>query len=504
MNATFRTSRREFLKSSLATGLAVGLSRFAPASERPVGRSPNDSVQIAVIGLGAVDTIGGVGGRGHQLIGKLRQTPGVRIVAFCDPDRSILDRELRASKNKNEKVTDYSDIRQLLENKDVDAVAIATPNHWHALAAVWACQAGKDVYVEKPFSHDLWEGRQMVAAARKHGRVMQVGTQSRSSPLLRQAFDLVRKGELGAIRSAHAIVYRPRPGIGTVNGPSPVPETVDYDLWCGPAPKGPLQRKQLHYEWHWFWQTGNGEMGNNGVHVIDLCRWALGQNAIPPRAISIAGRFGVNDCAETPNTHIAFFDYQPAPILCEIRNLRAAKAADPAGRYRNRNGGIVIDCEGGYLAGDASGVALFDSKDARIREIKDDGSTKDLEIAHLSNFLDTIRSRNMEGLAADALEGHRSTSCCHLANISHRLGQGSSPEVIQDAIRGNHELADAFNRCQAHLSENGINLEATPAVLGPWVTFDPEQERFTGPHAGDANRLIRRDYRKPFVVPAMV
>ena len=170
-------------------------------------------------------------------------------------------------------------------------MVIALPNHWHALATVWACQAGKDVYVEKPFSYNLWEGQQMVAAARKYGRMVQVGTQNRSSTLLRQAFDYLRSGQLGAIRYAHALVYRARDGIGTVNAPTPVPDTVDYDLWCGPAPKTPLMRKQLHYEWHWFWATGNGEMGNNGIHVIDICRWALGQNQPPPRAMSIGGRF---------------------------------------------------------------------------------------------------------------------------------------------------------------------------------------------------------------------
>ena len=177
----------------------------------------------------------------------------------------------------------------------------------------------------------------------------------------------------------HALVYNPRNGIGTVNIPTPAPDTVDYDLWCGPAPKTPLMRKQLHYEWHWFWATGNGEMGNNGIHVIDISRWALGQNQPPPRAMSIGGRFAFNDCGEAANTHIALLDYQPAPLICEVRNVRASKSPDAMGKFRNQNHGIVIDCEGGYFAGDATGGALFDKQDKKIKDFPDDGGSKGLE-----------------------------------------------------------------------------------------------------------------------------
>jgi len=332
-------TRRKFLNSSMTAGLAFGMPRIvlgAEGSSRSPG--PNDTVRVAVIGLGATTAVGGVGGRGHQLIPRVREVPGAKIVALCDVDQVHLDREAQPFKDRSEEVATYRDLRRVLEDKTIDAVVIALPNHWHALATVWACQAGKDVYVEKPFSYNLWEGQQMVAAARKYGRMVQVGTQNRSSTLLRQAFDYLRSGPLGAIRYAHALVYRARDGIGTVNTPSPLPATVDYDLWCGPAPKIPLMRKQLHYEWHWFWATGNGEMGNNGIHVIDISRWALGQNQPPPRAMSIGGRFTFNDCGETANTHIALFDYQPAPLICEIRNVSVSKGKDAMGRFRNRNG----------------------------------------------------------------------------------------------------------------------------------------------------------------------
>jgi predicted dehydrogenase len=493
-------SRRSFLSGSMAAGLATGMPRLMLGAA-PGSVGPNDAVNVAVIGLGSTTAVGGVGGRGHQLIGRLRETPGARIVALCDADRAHLDREVEAARDHEGKVAAYRDPREVFDDKGVDAVVIALPNHWHALATVWACQAGKDVYVEKPFSYDLWEGRQMVAAARKYDRMVQVGTQNRSSAFLRRVFDRLKGGELGAIRFAHALVYRARDGIGTVDAPTTPPRTADYDLWCGPAPKGPLMRKQLHYEWHWFWDTGNGEMGNNGIHVIDACRWALGQDRTPPRAVSIGGRFAFHDCGETANTQVALFDYQPAPLICEVRNVSAGKGAGSMGKFRGRNGGVVIDCEGGYFAGDASGGAFYDRQGKKVQDLGKGDSPGALELAHLSAFLAGVRSRKAGDLAAEALEGHRSTACCHMANVSHRLGKRSSPEAIGAATAGNAELADAFERCRAYLRENGVDLDSTPATLGPWVCLDVEKGRFVGEVAYAANRLSRREYRKPFVVP---
>src|SRR5260221_917748 len=268
---------------------------------------------------------------------------GINSLRGCEN----LDRELQPFKDKGEEVSAYNDLRRVFDDKNIDAVVLALPNHWHALATIWACQAGKDVYVEKPFSYNIWEGRQMVAAAPKYNRMVQVGTQNRSSTLLHQVFDDLHSGQIGSIRYAHALVYRARDGIGKVSAPTPVPATVDYDLWCGPTSKDPLMRRQLHYEWHWFWATGNGEMGNNEPHVIDLCRWALGQNQAPARALSIGGRFGFDDCGETANTHIALLDYQPAPLICAIRNLRKEEGQS-MGKFRNQDHGVMTDCAGGY------------------------------------------------------------------------------------------------------------------------------------------------------------
>jgi predicted dehydrogenase len=480
----------------MAAGFALALPRLALGGEQSAA-GPNAEVRMAIIGLGGINTVGGVGGRGRQLIDALRKVAGVKVVAVCDVDKAILDHGVQLLKDRGQQVSAHADLRKVLDDKTIDAVAVALPNHWHALATVWACQAGKDVYVEKPFSYSIWEGTQMVAAARKYGRMVQVGTQRRSSTTLRKALEYLRSGAIGPIRYAHAIIYRPRQGIGKAGKEMPVPATVDYDLWCGPASKTPLVRKQLHYDWHWVWPTGNGEIGNNGPHMIDVCRWALGQDRPPPRAMSIGGRFRFDDDGETPNTQVALFDYQPAPLICEIRNVSTSKNADSAGKFRGGHRGVVIDCEGGYLAGDAAGVTVFDGRGKKIKEIRDGQSASAMETAHMASFVNAVRSRKTTDLNAEATVGHFSAACSHMANISHRLGKRSPPE----AIRSNREMSDAFERCQEHLRANSVDLGLDQAVLGPWVTLDHVQGRFVGEFADRANELSRRNYRKPFVVP---
>lgn len=496
-------SRRAFLRSIGLATAAVGLSGASRARAAAFKTGPNETIQLGVIGLGGIQTVGGVGGRGRQLIDSLRQIHGVRVAALCDVDKQILDHGAGLFKERGENVRTYRDLRDLLVDKELDAVLVATPNHWHALATVWACQAGKDVYVEKPFSHSIWEGRQMVAAAAKYQRMVQVGTQSRSSGPLKAAFEYVHGGHLGAIRSAHALVYRPRTAIAKVATPTPIPSSVNYDLWCGPAPMGPLGRSQLHYEWHWFWATGNGEAGNNGIHVIDVCRWGL-QLGLPPRVMSIGGRFGFDDMAETPNTQIVFLDYQPAPVICEIRNLRKADGTDRPGKYRQRDGGVVIDCEGGSLVGDSAAVTALDRDGKAVKEFKSENKAEPVEETHLSNFLNAVRTRKADSLHANGTQGHHSASCCHMANISHRLGAQSSPEAILESIRARAEWVEAYERCREHLRANGVELSQTPAVLGPWVQYDSNFDRFVGETGGTANAYLQREYRAPFVVPNQV
>jgi hypothetical protein len=219
--------------------------------------------------------------------------------------------------------------------------------------------------------------------------------------------------------------------------------------------------------------------------------------------MSIGGRFGFHDCGETANTHIALFDFQPAPLICEVRNVSAGKGTASIGKFRGQNKGVVIDCAGGYFAGDASGGALFDPQGKKIQDLGKGDSAEALELSHLSAFLAAVRSRKASDLAAEAIEGHRSTACCHMANVSHRLGKQASPEAIRSAISASTEMADAFERCREYLRNNGVDLDTTPTTIGPWVSLDAERGRFVADFADAANELSRREYRKPYVVPEL-
>jgi predicted dehydrogenase len=494
-----RISRRDVLKTAIAGGIACGVDSSLWGN-RAGAQDANSEVRLAVIGLGGIDIPGSVGGRGRQLIKALQGVPKAKIVALCDVDEQVLGHGVELLKKQGQAVSTHSDLRRVFDDKNVDAVLVALPNHWHALATVWACQAGKDVYVEKPFSHNIWEGRQMVAAARQNKRIVQTGTQSRSSKLLPEVFEAIRGGLVGPMRSVHALVYRPRPGLGLVSAPTPVPSTLNYDLWCGPIKEAPVMRPHLHYEWHWFWETGNGEIGNNGPHTIDIARWALGQNGAPRRVMSIGGRFGKPDCAETADTHIAIFDYDPLPLVCEVRNLGSRTDAT---RYRGAGGGIVIDCEGGYCLADAQAATVFDKEGKKVREFKSDQNANAMLTDHLANFVAAVQSRKSENLKCEAEEGYRSAICYHAANVSHRLGALASPDKIKAATQDNRLAADAFERCAEHLKRSGVDLETSKATAGPGLNIDAQRQEFVGALAKEANALSRREYRKPFVVPEL-
>jgi predicted dehydrogenase len=474
-----RMNRRSFLRASAA----VGLSLATPYSRV---KGANDAVRVAVVGIRS---------QGSNHINWFRRIPGVRVVAICDADRSFLEREQKKFAERSEKVDTYVDYRKLLEDQNIDAVITATPNHWHALVTVWACQAGKDVYVEKPVCHNIWEGRRMVAAARKYNRIVQSGTQRRSDTGLREAIDYINRGNLGKVRLIRGFVYGRRDSIGKVDGPQPVPESVDYNLWCGPAPLAPLLRKNLHYDWHWVWPTGDGDFGNNGIHYMDICRWITGQDELPPRVVSLGGRFGYIDDGETPNTQIVFFDYRPVPILFELRNLPRAKDDSAMDHYRGVRYGIVVECEEGYFAG---GWA-YDKSGQRVKQFRlTEGE------GHHENFIQAVRSRKVSDLHADVLEGYLSSALCHMGNISHRLGRQAARDEILERFHGNAALGESFERLQEHLLLNGVDLKQTPRILGPWLTMDPQAEKFTGDFADEANRLVRGTYREPFVVPEQV
>ncbi|UCE98590.1 MAG: Gfo/Idh/MocA family oxidoreductase [Planctomycetota bacterium] len=482
-----KLSRRDFIKSSLAVA-------SVPSTVWSKVRGTNNDVRVAVVGLGS-----SFGGQGKHHINVFHQLDGVRVVALCDADKDILNGEVAKFSSRNEKVAGYVDVRNLLEDKSIDAIVTATPNHWHSLLTIWACQAGKDIYVEKPISHNIWEGRKAVEASRKYKRIVQSGTQKRSDEGLQEAFEYIRQGNLGKILVARGFCYKRRKSIGKVDGPQALPESVDYDLWTGPARLVPLRRERLHYDWHWVWSTGNGDIGNQGIHEMDLCRWALGQNGLAPRAMSLGGRFGYEDDGETANTQIAILDYEPAPLIFEVRGLAQKKDDTVMDNYRGIRIGVVIECEGGYFAGGGGGGWAYDKEGTKIKQFKGDGGA-----SHQANFIKAVRSRKVSDLNADILEGHISSALCHMGNISHRIGRLSLWDEIQEAIKAEAQAVERLERFREHLFANWVDLSRTRAVLGPWLEMDGEQEKFVVDKEFGlgrwANELLKRDYREPFVI----
>ena len=490
-----RLTRRQFLAASAAATATA----FLPHS-RVLGA--NDTVRVAVIGLRW---------KGSEHVVAFRKIPGVQVATLCDVDTAMLDRELAKLAKDNRTATTCTDLRKVLDDKSIDAVVVATPNHWHALATIWACQAGKDVYVEKPVSYSIWEGRQMVAAARKHNRLVQAGTQTRSDQGIPDLIADLRQGLLGKIQHIRAVNYNYRPSIGKVAGPQAPPATVNYDLWSGPASVRPIMRQSFHYDWHWQWLYGGGECANNGPHYLDVCRWILGRPDLPPRVLSVGGRVGYIDDGETPNTQLTLLDYPGTPVIFEIRGLPRQHSAntakptirgpggaavdEPMDAYRGLRQGVIVQCEGGYYAGSLSGGWVFDNAGKKVKQILQKGPEQ-----HQANFIDAVRSRKREDLHAEILEGHLSTSLCHLANASIRLGKVMKPEEIRDAVKSDALLAEAFDRLGPHFKANEVDLAQTPLHLGPVLSVDSAAERFTGDRAAEANALLRREYREPFVI----
>jgi predicted dehydrogenase len=490
-------SRRRFLRSSLLAAAAVKAWPLAAQSATQSTAQPrvigaNDDIRCAVVGLN---------GRGKDHIKGLSGLKGVRLVALCDVDSVVLGKELQKATAGGAKVEGYSDLRKLLDNPDIDAVTFATPHHWHALGAVWAAQAGKDVYVEKPASHNVWEGQKMVEAARRHNRIMQVGAQCRSSTGLQEAIAWVREGHLGKILRARGLCYKRRDSIGKTSGPQPVPETINYDLWCGPARNDPPRRNSkkngpVHYEWHWFWEYGNGDMGNQGIHQMDIARWILGEPEISPRVVSVGGRLGYDDDGVTPNTQIVFHDYPAAPLIFEVRGLPAKSDSTQMDAYRGASIGVAVDCEGGSMVIPSYTKAIIYDQDGK--EIK----TYEAGGDHFANFIQAVRSRKVADLHADIAEGDVSAALVHTGNISHRLGKALPPEAIRDATKADADLAESLGRMEAHLGANQVDLHQTPLVLGAVLKLDPKTRRFT--NNPGANALLTREYRAPFVVPEQV
>ena len=497
------TSRRTFLKTSALA--AAGAMIPARSWGQIIGA--NADIRVAVIGLN---------GRGMNHLSSLQRITGVRVVAICDPDTAVLEKAKVRGKLASD-VKTYTDIRELLASPDVDAVTIATPNHWHSLAAIWALQNGKDVYVEKPVSHNVWEGRQLVNAAKKYNRVVQAGTQIRSGEGLREAVAWTQAGNLGKITASRGFCYKRRDSIGKTTGPTPPPATINYDLWTGPAPLVMPHRNNpkngpVHYDWHWVYLYGNGDVGNQGIHQMDVARWFLGESGLPRHSLSIGGRLGYIDDGDTPNTQVVVHDYATAPLIFEVRGLPShagtqGAGGDPAANqgglsrdmdnYRNVQIGNVVDCEGGSVVTNAYfSATAYDKAGKVVKEFR--GNDR-----HMQNFIDVVRSRKTAELYGPVEEGNTSSVLCHLGNISHQTGMAAQPEVIRDRIKSNAVLAEAYGRMTEHLKANNVDLTKTPLTLGVPLIVDGKHERFTGPDADRANKLLSAEYRAPFTVPSI-
>ncbi len=446
--ATHDATRRDFLKSAISVTGAGALSSLAinPRPERV--RGANDRVRIGVCGLH---------GRGKDHIDAFAGLRNVEIAALCDVDESLLQK--RRGQVPGSPAT-FTDVRRLLEDRSIDAISIATPNHWHALMAIWACQAGKDVYVEKPCSHNLWEGQQLVSAARKYQRIVQHGTQSRSAPAMIAAVGHVRGGTFGDVYMARGLCIKRRDTIGRATVEA-VPSGVDYNLWTGPAPLKPFTKNRFHYNWHWIWDTGNGDLGNQGVHQIDAARWGLGLRC-PNRVSAVGGHIMFDDDQETPNTLACGFMFDqpagpPKMLEMEVRHwISNNEAGLGRGLFSRHNSiGSIFYGSKGYLAAGNEDSFSYESWLGTDQSAGPHGESGN---DHFANFINCVRSRNAAELRAPIDEGHVSCALVHLANTSHRLGRS--------------------------------------------LRFDPHTERVIDDE--EANRLLYgadRGYREPFVIP---
>src|ERR1700690_42837 len=420
-------------------------------------------------GLGAKDrgrvAVGGLRGRGLDHIKRIKQTPGVELAAVVDVDENVIAARLGdIEKLGMAKPATFGDIRKMLEDRSIDAITVATPNHWHSLMGIWACQAGKDAYVEKPLSHSWWEGKQLVAAANKYNRIVQHGTQSRSSIGAKEAIQKLRGGRVGDVYLSRGLCYKWRDTIGRKPREA-VPAGFDYDLWLGPAPDRGFTRNRYHYNWHWFWDTGNGDLGNQGIHEIDTARWGLGVT-FPNKVLAMGGHVMFDDDQETPNVLSCSYEFNMPDgkrrlMEFEVRHWMtnheaeigvfgggsvlppaglstppSAKAAAPLGPPSGKPGtiGNLFYGPGGYLA-----IQEYESYKYWLGERQEPSPVSHGKENHFANFIDCVRSRKKEGLTASVEEGHSSCTLVHLANVSYRLGRTLNFDPAPEQVIGDDE-----------------------------------------------------------------
>jgi predicted dehydrogenase len=474
-----RRTRRAFLKASALAGAS-----FVIAGTKSSGKviGANDTIRIGVAGIN---------GRGGSHVDAWSKMKNVQITYLIDPDTKTYARHIKTITSRGgSEPKCVQDVREALQDKNLDAISIATPNHWHALMTIWGCQAGKDVYVEKPCSHNVHEGRIAVEMARKHKCIVQHGTQSRSSNSQAEAMAAIHSGQLGKLLVARGLCYKPRGSIGE-RGSYEVPDTVDYNIWAGPASNSTVTRPRFHYDWHWQWEYGNGDIGNQGVHEMDKARWGIKGGTLPKSVISLGGRFGYEDAGETPNTQIAVFDYGETQLIFEVRGLKT-------GRYLGEGVGNTYHLEAGVIAGNKF-YPKGKTDPAPLPKVEVE---QRLGGDHFGNFIYAMRSRKVEDLNADILEGHYSAALCHLANISYRLGQETAFNTKTKALGANTDAYDALSRMEEHLGSNDLKLLSATYQLGRKLAFDAKTEKFINDSEADA--MLTREYRKPFVVPDKV
>jgi predicted dehydrogenase len=464
-------SRRNFIKQSALASTAFGA--FAISGTKSSGKiiGANERINVAVCGIK---------GRGAAHMGSLGRVKNVAISHLVDPDSRLFEgrKKFVSSRYKNEPGC-IQDVRKALENKDIHAVSVATPNHWHSLISIWACQAGKDVYVEKPLSHNVWEGGQLLKAAKKYGCIVQHGTQSRSDQKWANTAKEIATGKKGKLEVSLGTCHKGRGSIGFKDAKKP-PAELDFDVWTGPAPKEEYHENLVHYNWHWFWNYGNGDIGNQGVHQMDIARWMIPGAKWPKSVISVGGRFGYKDQGQTANTQLAIFDYGESLLVFEVRGLKTPRNVGnkqffgKGGQKKN-----VLK-----LPGVKSPIADRGGQD------------------NFANFITAVRSRKTEDLNAHVNEGHISAALCHLPNVSLRLGEKQPFSKKTKAFGENKVAYEYLERMQDHLKDNGVKLDETDYIVGRHLKFDGETESFVGDD--EANALLTREYRKPYVVPAEV
>ena len=484
-----KITRRHALQIT-AGATAAGFFTSASAQAQSE-RNASYEVRVAVIGTG---------GRGGSHINGFSELDGTKLAVLCDADSNASGKRAEAlGKKVGYAVETVQDFREVLDRDDIDAVSIAAPNHWHALMTILACQAGKHVYVEKPVCHSIWEGRQMVNAMQKYNRVVAGGFQNRSDVGLLKAIPQIHAGRIGKIVQARGLCYRNRNSIGRLDQPLTPPETVDYNLWLGPAADLPIMRPQFHYDWHWVFNTGNGDMGNQGPHEMDLLRWALGDPIHPVKVTSFGGRFVWDDAGDTPNLQYAQFDFgDGVPVIFEVRNLHQQDEHKNVGRFAKGPGvGIIITGEQGEFRGGRGGGAFYDLDGKPVEEFKGDSGR-----THMANFLECVRSGNQSELRSPVESAYYSSCMSHLANISLRTGVVASGAELTERISANPIASETLGRFSEQLKLWDVDPQQIPWQAGPELTFAPQAEVFTaGEQLPEANALIRRLDRKPFVVP---